>query len=201
MNRREFTGHLAAGAALVAAGTAMEGCAIPNWVNVALADLPTILSIATTVASIVADAATGGTLTPAIAAVIATATAAINVAIPVIQKLIADYQANPTASTVDNIKTAMLDVQNQLGQILTAAHILNPTLRTVITTSMGLAIGVVTAILSLLPASTAAAALPHAKAATAAATGAWTKKPTDPATIKTQFDAFLTQNGYGKYAI
>jgi hypothetical protein len=197
MNRREFSGHLVAGAAIVAAGASIEGCAVPNWVNTALADLPTILNIATTVATIVADAATGGALTPAIAAIIAAATAAVNVAIPVIQKLIADYQAAPTAGIVANIKTALLDVQNSLGDILTAAHVVNATLRAVITTSMGLAIGVVTAILSLLP---APAVVAGALKAQKAAQSGWVNKPTAPATINAQLNAFLQANGYGKYA-
>ena len=191
-NRREFVGHLAAGAAAV---IVLEGCAIPNWVNVALNDLPTILNIATTVATIVADAVSGGVLTPAVAAIIATATAAINVAIPIIQKLINDYQANPSASLVTQIKTALLDVQANLGSILTAAHIDNVALRATITTAMGLAIGVVTAILSLLPVAT-----PAAKKAQANAQGNWVKKPVDAPTINSQFNAFLTENGYGKYA-
>ena len=197
MNRRQFTGHLVAGAALVAVSTSIEGCAVPNWVNTALADLPTILNIATTVATIVADAATGGAITPAVGAIIAAATAAVNVAIPVIQKLIADYQANPTASLIDQIKTALLDVQNNLGNILTAAHVFNPALRTVITTAMGLGIGVVTAILSLLPAPVVTAGTLKAQAA---AQSGWVNKPTSPTTINSQLNAFLQASGYGKYA-
>jgi hypothetical protein len=196
LSRREFTGHLVAGAALAATAVSVEGCAAPNWINVALADLPTILNIASTVAQIVADALGGGALTPAIAAIIAAATAAINIAIPVIQKLIADYQATPNASILANIKTALLDVQANLSQILDAAHILNPALRATITTAMGLAIGVVTAILSLLPPPAVAGAL---KAQTTAQTG-WAKDPTSAANIDAQFKAFLVAEGYGRYA-
>ncbi len=197
MNRREFTGHLVGGAVIAAAGVSTIGCAVPNWVDTALADLPTILNIATTVATIVADAATGGALTPAVAAIIATATAAVNVAIPVIQKMIADYQANPSASIITNIKTTLIDVQNSLGDILTAAHVVNPALRAVITTSMGLGIGVITAILSLLP---APAVVAGALKAQKAAQSGWINKPTAPATINAQLNAFLQGNGYGKYA-
>jgi hypothetical protein len=198
MNRREFTGHLAMGAFVATAAVATAGvtCNVPNWVDTAVNDLPTILNIATTVATIVANAATGGALTPAIAAIIATATAAVNVAIPVIQDLIAKYKANPTAGIIDNIKTALLDVQNQLGQILTAAHVVNATLRAVITTSMGLAIGVITAILSLLP---APAVVAGALKAQAAAQSGWVKNPTSPTTINAQLNAFLQANGYGKF--
>jgi hypothetical protein len=198
MNRREFSGHLVAGAALAAGATIIssEGCTAPNWVSVALADLPTILNIASTVAQIVADALSGGVLTPAIAAIIATATAAINAAIPIIQKLIADYQAAPNASILQNIKTTLLDVQANLSQILDAAHVVSPALRATITTAMGLAIGVVTAILSLLPVSAVVGA---AKAQTVAQSG-WVKNPTSSTTINAQFNAFLTDNGYGRYA-
>lgn len=196
MNRREFTGHLVAGAALAATAVSVEGCVAPNWITTALNDLPTILNIASTIAQIVVDAVGGGAISPAIAAVIAAATAAINVAIPVIQKLIADYQATPNASILANIKTALLDVQANLSQILDAAHILNPALRATITTAMGLAIGVVTAILSLLPPAAVAGAL---KAQATAQTG-WVKNPTSATTINAQFNAFLTDNGYGKYA-
>ena len=198
-NRREFVGHLTlagAGAVLAVSTLTLDGCAIPNWVNVALNDLPTILNIATTVAAIVADALSGGVLTPAVAAIIATATAAINVAIPIIQKLIADYQANPSASVVAQIKTALLDVQANLASILTAAHVDNLALRATITTAVGLAIGVLTAILSLLP----VPATTGAVKSQATAQNNWVKKPVDAATIDSQFNAFLIGNGYGRYA-
>jgi hypothetical protein len=194
MNRREFTGHLVAGAAAVATIGTMEACTPPNWINTIIADLPTVLNIVTTIASIV-EAATG-VISPATAAIIAAAITAVQVAIPLIQKLVADYQANPTASIVANIKTALIDVQSQLGAILDAAHVLNPALRATITTAIGLAIGVLTAILSLLPSSTVSLA---AKVAKVKAQSGWASDPTKASNITNQFNSFLTDNGYGKY--
>jgi hypothetical protein len=183
--------------AAASAGFVLEGCTAPNWVNVAVADLPTIINIAGTVASIVADALSGGVLAPAIAAAIAVAANAAKVAVPIIQQLIADYNANPSASIVAKIKTALVDLQGNLSQILDAARVIDPVLRATITGAIGLAIGVITGIMSLLPAPVAVAG---AKKAQMKAQGAWVTKPTDASTITAQLNAFLVENGYGRYA-
>lgn len=195
MNRRQFTGHLVAGAAtlaVVGSTLTMEGCNV-DWITTAINDLPTIVSIATTVATIVADALGGGILSPAVAAIIQTASQAAQVALATAQQLIKDYQAQPSASVLAKIKTTLLDVQSSLGQILDAAHIANVALRTVIAGSIGLAITVLTQILSLLPASTTALAM---KAQASAAI-----KPLSSTETKKQVNGFLNANGYGKYAI
>lgn len=195
LNRRQFTGHLVAGAATAAlAGSAltMEGCTT-DWITTAINDLPTIVSIATTVATIVADALGAGAISPAVAAVIKLASDAAQVALATVQQLVNDYKANPNASTLAKIKTGLLDVQANLGQILDAARIENVTLRTVITATMGLAITVLTQILSLLPASTTPTAM---KAQVSVAI-----KPMSTADLKKNVNAFLTVNGYAKYKI
>lgn len=195
MNRREFTGHLIGGAAVLAGGAeilSLEGCST-DWITTAINDLPTIVGIATTIATIVADAFGGGLISPAIAAIIKTASEAAQVALATVQQAVKDYQANPSASILAKIKTTLLDVQANLGQILDAAHVANVALRTVIIASAGLAITVLTQILSLLPSTTTAGAL-KAQAKTAI-------KPLDPAQIKSQVNGFLTGNGYSKYAI
>jgi hypothetical protein len=92
----------------------------------------------------------------------------------------------------------MIDVQGQLAQILDAAHVFNTALRATITTAMGLAIGVITAILSLLPVPTVAFA---AKKAQIKAQTGWSTNPTDSQNIKNQLNAFLAGNGYGQYAV
>ena len=84
-------------------------------------------------------------------------------------------------------------MQANLGQILDAARIENVVLRTVITATLGLAITVLTQILSLIPTSTAVTAM-KAQANVAI-------KPTSVADLKKQVNAFLTVNGYAKYAI
>ena len=106
MNRRQFTGHLVAGAATAAlAGTTitMEGCTT-DWITTAINDLPTIVSIATTVATIVADALGAGAISPAVAAIIKTASEAAQVALATVQQLVKDYQASPNATVLQKIE-------------------------------------------------------------------------------------------------
>jgi hypothetical protein len=202
LDRRQFfevTGKGTLGTALLVAtaGSAavMIGCNV-DWITTAINDLPTVVSIATTVASIVATALGGGAVTPAVAAIIATAAQAAQVALALVQQLVKDYQANPTASVLDKIKITLLDIQGNLGQILDAAHVANSALRTVIVGLIGLGITVITQILSLLPVTTVTVALKNAKVQTAMAI-----KPTSSPDLKKQVNAFLTAYGYGQYAI
>ena len=197
--RREFVGHLTAGAAaatiLAGSTLTMEGCNT-DWIATAINDLPTIVDVVTTVATIVADALSGGAITPAVAAVIATAAKAAEVALNLVKQLVSDYEANPSASTLEKIKTALLDVQSQIGQILDASHIFNIALRAIISTGLGVAITVLTQIMSLIPASTTAA-----KAVQMAQVKKTAIKPWNKNEIVTNFNNFATDNGYGKYVI
>jgi hypothetical protein len=192
-NRREFIGHLTAGTlmATLSSGFMLEGCST-SWVTTALNDLPVIVNIATTIATIVADALGGGIISPAVAAIIKTAAGAVQAGLALAQQLISDYNANPSASIIAKIKQALVDVQAQLTNILQAAHIDNAALQATIAGAIGLAITVVTAIMSLLPAVTTGGAMTAPRAAI---------KPLTPSQIKAQFDSILTENGYGKYAL
>ena len=197
MNRRQFTGHLVKGAAVTAlVGTTLtfEGCTT-DWITTAINDLPTIVSIINTAASIVAAALGAGGIAPAVAAIIATAAQAAQVALALLQQLIKDYQANPSASVLAQIKLTLLDVQAQLGQILTAAHIDNVVLRATITFVIGTAITVLTDILSLLPTT----GVVTAKAV--AATAKYAVKPMNVGQIKSQVNSYLVGNGYGQFQI
>lgn len=172
----------------------MSGCAVPNWVDVALADLPTIVTIVTTILSIVAAA--GGAVSPAVGVIITAAAAAINLAVPLIEDLVNQYKTNPDASIVAKIEAALFDVQSHLAAILDTAKILNPALRAIITTSVGLAVGVVTTILSLLP---VPAPKTLAKKAQKTAQSGWASDPTNASNITKQFNAFLVASDYGSY--
>jgi hypothetical protein len=193
-NRREFIGHLTAGTLTLAAlssGFVLEGCST-SWVTTALNDLPVIVNIATTIATIVADALGGNIISPAIAAIIKTAATAVQTGLALAQQLINDYNAAPSASIIAKIKQTLVDVQAQLTQILQAAHIDNAALQATIAGAIGLAITVVTAIMSLLPAVTTGGAMRAPRAAI---------QPLTPPQIKAQFDAILTENGYGRYSL
>jgi hypothetical protein len=200
LERRQFfgvSGKAALGMAIVAAagtGFVLEGCNV-DWITTAINDLPTVVDIATTVATIVAAALGAGAIAPAVAAVIKTASEAAKVALAVVQQAVKDYQANPSASLLAKIKTTLLDIQGSLGQILDAAHIDNVALRMTITALMGLAITVLTQIMSLLPVTTVTAALKSTAQKTMAI------KPTPAAEVRKQANGFLNAYGYSQYAL
>jgi hypothetical protein len=195
-SRRKFILTSAAAGALLGGGVVtLEGCSV-DWITTAIADLPTIINIATTVLEIVADALGQSALSPAIAAIINTAATAAKATLVLVQALVQNYQSNPSASVLAQIKADLLTVQSQLGSILAAAHIDNPALQAAITTGVALAIGTVDLILSLLPSSNIAGAFQAQKKAQQG----WITKPYEATNITNQFNAFLTDNGYGKYA-
>jgi hypothetical protein len=197
LSRRGFIGHLGTGAAVLAlAGTSieLEGCST-SWISVALKDLPVIVNIATTVATIVADALSGGVLSPAIAAIIQTAATAVNATLTVVSQLVAQYQANPNASIITKIQDALATVQSNLQTILNAAHIDNPALQATIAGIIGLALSVVSALLSILPAPTPVSA----KAAKTIVVGA--PKIPSASALKSQANAILAANGYAQYEL
>lgn len=193
MKRREFIGTLTAGAATLALGgfsLEMEGCST-SWITTALNDLPVIVNIATTVAMIVADALGGSVISPAVAAIIQTAAQAVSTGLVVVQQLIAQYQANPSASIIQKIDAALTDVQANLQSILSAAHIDNPALQATIAGIIGLALTVVGAIISILPA--------PAPVAGGAKVARVPMKPLSPSQIKERANSILNHNGYGNY--
>jgi hypothetical protein len=202
LDRRQFfevSGKGALGTALVVAaagtaGIALVGCNT-DWITTAINDLPTVVSIATTVATIVATALGAGTITPAVAAIIKTAADAAAAALAVVQQAVKDYQANPSATLLQKIKITLLDIQGNLGQILDAAHIENTALRVVITATVGLAITVLTQIISLLPVTTVTVALKNT------AQKAMAIKPLSSDDVKKQVNGVLNAYGYGQYAI
>jgi len=196
--RREFIGHLtkaAAVSALTAEALTLEACNY-DWLTTAVNDLPTIVQVVTTIATIVADAAGGGVVTPAILAIINTAAQAATVALNLAIQLVKDYQANPSATVLEKIKTALLDVQSDIGQILDASHVFNIALRAVISTAIGVAITVLTQIMSLIPANTSAVKSTQVSQVKKSAIKPWNKNE-----IVTAFNNFASDNGYGKYAI
>lgn len=194
--RRSFIGTLSAAAAdlaLAGGSLELEGCST-SWISVALKDLPVVVTIATTVATIVANALSGGVLSPAIAAIISTAATAVNAALTVVSQLVAQYQANPSASVITKIQDALATVQSNLQAILNAAHIDNAALQATITGIIGLALSVVSALISILP-----APAPVAGAAKTMVVGA--PKIPSASQLKSQTNAILAANGYAQYEL
>jgi len=198
MERRQFLLTSAAASALIAGASVTLVACNYNWITTALNDIPTIVDIVTQIATLVAAALGAGTLTPAIAAAIQTAVAAAQTALALLKTIIADYQANPSATLLEKARLTLLDIQTNLGAILSAAHIDNIALRATITAVVGVAVGVITEILNLFPAPAPKTAL-VVKAPVQSPS--YAKKPTSKPQIVTTVNGIFTEYGYGQYAV
>lgn len=188
LNRREMLkvgGFAGITAVAISAPVFLTGCSASTWLQIAIADLPTITKIVTTILAI------AGATSPGVAAAIQVGVTAVQTGIALVQQLIADYKANPSASLIQKIESTLNDIQSQLGTILAAAHIENTVLVATITGLVGLAVTAVTAILSLIPQTTMAGALRAPRGAI---------KPMTPAEIQAQCNSILVRNGFGSYA-
>lgn len=166
----------------------LQGCST-SWINTAIKDVPIVTSIVTDVVSIVAVAQGNGEISAADLKLIQTAATQATADLTLIQSLVKEYQTTPTTDTIDKIRTAIEDAQNNLQAILTAAHITNPTTSAAVTAAVGLALTTLLAIETLLPSTPA-----HAQTAKAAALP-------KPAELKKQFNAIMVKSNHADLTI
>lgn len=145
INRRDWI--KTAAVAPLAAGSimAMEGCSTKAWMDVALADLPTILKI------VVAILQMAGVAAPGNLALIQKLGDDVSKDLLLAETLIAEYKAAPAATLLERIDVALNTAEANLSDILAAFHVLNPVLQATVSAALGSAITIVLAIESLLP--------------------------------------------------
>jgi N-acetylglutamate synthase/N-acetylornithine aminotransferase len=172
------------------------GCSAA-WLNTAIADVPVILQIVTSIISIVGIAQGNGGISPAMAATLQSGAKQATTDLQLVQKLVTDYQTASAANkptVLGQIDSALSAATQDLGAILTAAHIENQATQAAITAAVGLALTTVLAIQSLIPA-------PQGATAARGRMSASPVKPLTPAQLKTNFNAIVRANGYGQVAI
>lgn len=145
----------------------------------------------TDVLSIVAVAQGHGQISASQAAAIQAASAQATTDLQLIQDLVAQYKANPTASTLQKIQAAIADAQTNLEAILAAAHIKDPATQAAITAAVGLAMTTLLAIESLLPTAQASSARHARKGA---------PQLPSPKQLQSQLNQILRNSGYGNLA-
>lgn len=139
----------------------MVGCST-SWIDTAIADIPTAEAIANSILGIVALATGNGSLDASIAVLINTAGTAVTAGLATLQALITDYKTAPNSSILDKIDVALTDLQTNLGAILQVAKVKDSNLQISISTAVGLAIAVVSAIQTLVPAAPVSSAIRRA---------------------------------------
>lgn len=183
-------GAIATAGAAALTTVALEGCNAQAWIQTALNDLPTIIEIVTSIISIV-GAAQGSADAGAIAVAQKAASDAAS-ALKAAQGFIASYQAAPTGGLLTEIDNALTAAQSNLGSILTALHISNPTLQATIGAAIGSALAVIVYIQSLVP---------PPPAATRARTAIKASPSSNAAAIRAAYNEAVTVAGGAQYQI
>ena len=160
--------------ALVLAFTiATTGCSA-QWIKTALQDLPVLTQMALSIATLVGGFASDQQANTADAAVVQNISAQASRDLNLLESLYADYKANPNSGTLQQIQSAIADLNQNLPALLESAHISNPALTTRVTAAVNLILATVNSFAALIPQTATAPAqmTMTAKSRTAAPAGA-----------------------------
>lgn len=135
--------------------TATTGCT-PQWINVAVQDLPVLTQMALNIATQVSTLASGKQASTADVAAIQNISAQASRDLNLLQTLYTEYKANPSSSTLQKIQNVISDLNQNLPALLQAARISNPTLSARITAAVNLILSTVNSAAALMPQSFAA---------------------------------------------
>lgn len=200
MDRRRFFGMAAAGYMISAIPIlGIAGCSTA-WIAVAEKDAPIVVSIAETVVSVVATLTGSAVLTPAAVAIIQEAAAAFQAGMQTLSDAIAAYKASPDQTALGKIVAAINAVEQDAPAVIKAIAQAPGGLISVITSAIGIAVSLISAIESLLPTTATftgnAVSVPPAKRM--AVNGV---KLPDAQTMKSNFNAVLSVYGYGQFMV
>lgn len=206
MDRRTFITRTATVAAVAPfIGLSVEplmGCSTA-WIDTAINDIPTIVSVSDSILGIVGLAVGNGTLDGAVEAIISAAATATNAGLVTLKALILDYQAAPSASILQKIDAALTDVQTNLQSILMTAGIKNAALQVTISTAVALALATLSAIQLLIPVGSSASATMLNTGRARHTQQELVTKTHLPSSdnVKTMFNAVAVTQGYGPFQI
>jgi hypothetical protein len=126
------------------------GCST-QWIGIALADLPVLVQIALNLGTIVTTLQSGKQVTAADAAVIQNISAQASKDLNLLQALYNEYKANPSASALQKIQSAIAEISQNLPALLQAAHIADPVLSARVAAGVNLILTTVASFAALIP--------------------------------------------------
>lgn len=200
MNRRQLLKSSAITAAVLPVATgltlATTGCST-SWIDTAIKDIPVAEGIAQSILGIAALAGGNGAMDPAIAALIKVAGTAVTAGLTTLEALINQYKTAPNSSVLDKIDVALTDLQTNLGSILQVSGIKDANLQIAISSAVGLAIAVISAIQTLVPAA------PVSSAVRRAASHKLVKATVVPSAdqIASMFNAVMVLHGFEQFQV
>jgi hypothetical protein len=142
------------------------GCSA-QWISIALADLPALTQMALNLGTIITTLESGQQISPTEAAAIQNISARASKDLNLLATLYNQYKANPSASVLQKIQSAIADINQSLPALLQAAHISDPVLSVRVTAGVNLILTTVASFATLIPQTAASsAAQPAAREAT-----------------------------------
>lgn len=151
------------------------------WIQTAINDAPVVIQIVTSIMQIASTATTA--ITPGDAVVAQTVANEAVADLKTAQALINNYQSAPASAQpgiLNQIDAALQAAQSNMAQILTDLHIKDPALQAEISGGIGIAIGTVEAMATLIP-----------KPPTAGKRAVQPVKPMAPKQLKAAFNAVV----------
>ena len=157
--------------ALLAISLVATGCS-PQWISIALADLPVLLQMALNIGTTVTTLESGQQLSAAEAAAIQNISTEASKDLNLLQSLYNDYKTTANVASMQKIQNVIADINTNLPALLQSAHIRDAALAARISAAVNLIVTTVNSFASLIPAQGATPAqmkskkagyLPHAK--------------------------------------
>jgi hypothetical protein len=139
-------------ALVLAISIVATGCSA-QWINIALQDLPVLTQMALNIAGLVGTFS-GKQANAADLAVIQNISAQASRDLNLLQSLYAEYKANPTATSMAKIQSAIADINQNLATLLESAHVSNPLLTARVTAAVNLILTTVNSFAALMPSPT-----------------------------------------------
>ncbi|HXZ32754.1 MAG TPA: hypothetical protein VEH30_10770 [Terriglobales bacterium] len=143
---------------LLSATLLATGCSA-HWIKVALADLPVLLQMALNIGSLATTLQSGKQLSATDAAAIQNISNQASRDLNLLQTLYNEYEASPSATTIQEIQNAIADINNNLPALLQAAHVADPVLSARVTAAVNLILTTVNSFAALIPHSAASASV------------------------------------------
>lgn len=207
-SRREMLSTGAKAALVVgAAGAALatESCNSSQWLQTAINDLPTILSIAESIISIVGAAQ--GVADPAALSLAQKFAGEANTDLQTLKAILDGYNASTNKTTdLQKIDALLLSVQSNLSSVEGALHISNPALQAAVSAGVSSALVIIVALQSLIPPPPTPAPVPVTLTATLkqnphARLWSAAKSNSQSEIIKTSYNMALAAAGASQFAV
>jgi hypothetical protein len=125
------------------------GCS-PQWISIALADLPVLTQMALNIGTIITTLQ-GKQMVPGDTAAIQNISAQASKDLNLLESLYNDYKSNPSTGGVQKIQSVIADMNQSLPALLQAAHIADPILSARVAAGVNLILTTVASFAALIP--------------------------------------------------